>query len=62
MREFWTRFAERGRPKATATTGWPRFKTKTWKMIRHYEYPTKLKDYSREECEFWSGVYEAGGF
>ncbi len=62
MREFWTRFAEKGRPKATATTGWPRFKTKTWKMIRHYEYPTKLKDYSREECEFWSGVYEAGGF
>jgi para-nitrobenzyl esterase len=62
MREFWTRFAERGRPKATATKGWPRFKTKTWKMIRHHAFPSKLKDYSREECEFWSGVYEAGGF
>lgn len=62
MREFWTRFAERGKPKATATKGWPRFKTKSWKMLRIHQFPGKLKDYNRAKCEFWSGLYESGGF
>jgi len=62
MQEYWTRFAEKGRPKATKARGWPRFKTKSWKMLAFDPYLSKLRDYSRSQCEFWSTLYESGGF
>ena len=60
IQEYWSRFAEKGKPKATAASGWPRFKSKSWKMLLLYFSFGKLKDFRREECEFWSTLYEAG--
>jgi para-nitrobenzyl esterase len=62
MREYWTRFAEKGKPKATKARGWPRFKTKSWKMLGLDPYLSKMRDYSRAECDFWRTLYESGGF
>ena len=61
MQEYWSRFAETGKPKATQAKGWPRFKSKSWKMLRLYSEFAKLKDYRRSECEFWTGLYEEAG-
>ncbi len=59
MREYWSRFATGGKPKATKASGWPRFKPKSYKMLRlNAPDLVKLKDFRRAECEFWSGVYE----
>jgi para-nitrobenzyl esterase len=62
MREYWTRFAAKGKPKATHARGWPRFKTKSWKMLGLDPYLSKLRDYSRAECDFWRTLYESGAF
>jgi para-nitrobenzyl esterase len=62
MREYWTRFAEKGKPKATQASAWPRFKSKTWKMLRFDRFLQKTKDYRRAECDFWRDLYETGGF
>ena len=61
MREYWTRFAAKGKPKATKVTGWPRFKSKSWKMLGLDQFMQKRVDYSRAECDFWRGIYETAG-
>jgi para-nitrobenzyl esterase len=58
IQEYWSRFAEKGVPKATKALGWPRFSPKSYKMLRLNNTLTKLKDFRRAECEFWSSVYE----
>ena len=60
IQEYWSNFALKGKPKATAAKGWPRFKSKSWKMLRLHFVFGKLKDFKRAECEFWSGLYEEG--
>ncbi len=62
MREYWTNFAAKGKPKATQATGWPRFKSKSWKMVRFNATLSKLTGYRQAECEFWRGLYETGDF
>jgi para-nitrobenzyl esterase len=59
MREYWSRFAAGGKPRATKVSGWPRFKSKSYKMLR-LDVPdlSKIKGFRQAECEFWSGVYE----
>jgi len=61
MREYWTRFATKGKPKAKKARGWPRFKTKSWKMLGLDPYLSKMRDYARPECDFWRTIYESGG-
>jgi para-nitrobenzyl esterase len=64
MQQFWTSFADRGRnPRAPKTRSWPRFRARTWQMVRlnaegFDNDVAKLKNFRRSECEFWSGVYE----
>jgi len=62
MREYWSRFAEKGKPKAAKSVGWPRFKSKSYKMLRLNSTNTKLKDFRRAECDFWTGLYESGAY
>lgn len=61
MREYWTNFARKGKPKAKKAKGWPRFKSKSWKMLGFLSEPMKVKDLRRSQCEFWRNVYEASG-
>jgi para-nitrobenzyl esterase len=59
VREYWSRFAEKGKPKATKALGWPRFKGKTYKMLKlDAPYLNRLKGFRKAECEFWTSVYE----
>jgi len=62
MREYWSRFAEKGKPKATKSQSWPRFKTKSYKMIRFNSTISKLQYFRKAECDFWTGVYEAENY
>lgn len=62
MRQYWTRFAEKGKPKSAKSVGWPRFKSKSYKMVRLNGTNTKIKDFRRAECDFWTGLYESGDF
>lgn len=59
IREYWTRFATKGKPKAKDTVGWPRFKTKSYKMVRLNSTISKLQYFRQAECDFWTSVYEA---
>lgn len=62
MQEYWTSFAERGRnPRASRSTAWPRFRTKTYQMLRldgrgERKDVVKIKNFRRTECDFWSSV------
>ena len=58
MQEYWTRFAEKGVPKAKKASGWPRFNPKSYKMLRLNTSLTKVKGFRKAECEFWSSVYD----
>ncbi len=63
MQEYWSTFAEKGRPRALHTKRWPRFKERTWNMLRLDALSTQLaisriRNFRRPECEFWSQVYE----
>jgi carboxylesterase type B len=59
MQEYWTRFADRGKPKATKAKGWPRFKTKSYRSLGLLAPDlVKSKGYRRAECDFWSSYYE----
>lgn len=63
MGEYWSRFAEKGRPRAARSARWPRFKERTWHMLRLDAFTTfvaiaKIRDFRRPECEFWSQLYE----
>ncbi len=64
MQEYWTRFAEKGRqPRAKGSTAWPRFRPKTYQMLRldgsgQVKDVRKIKNFRRTECDFWSSVYE----
>ena len=64
MQEYWTRFAEKGRqPRAKRSSAWPRFRTKTYQMLRldgqnDRHDVQKIKNFRRTECDFWSSVYD----
>ena len=58
MQEYWSRFAASGKPKATKAPGWPRFKHKSYRMLRLDASVEKMKDFRRAQCEFWSQYYE----
>ncbi|HYC56128.1 MAG TPA: carboxylesterase family protein [Candidatus Binatia bacterium] len=58
MREYWSRFAENGKPKATKALGWPKFNAKSQKVLRINAEFNKLAGFRRAQCEFWSTVYE----
>src|SRR6185369_2124004 len=63
MQEYWSRFADRGRPKATHVSSWPRFKERSWHMLRLDASSiqvsiSRIRDFRRPECEFWSQQYE----
>ena len=62
MREYWSSFAAKGKPKAKGAPGWPRFNDRSWKMLRlNAPSITKLGGYRKAECEFWTAYYEATG-
>lgn len=62
MREYWSSFAARGKPKAKGAPGWPRFNDRSWKMLRlNAPSITKLSGYRKAECDFWTAYYEATG-
>ncbi len=64
MQEYWTRFAEKGRgPRATKSAPWPRFRPKTYEMLRFdalgdKKDVRKIKNFRRVECDFWSSLYD----
>jgi carboxylesterase type B len=59
MQEYWSNFATRGRPKAKKAKGWPRFKTKTYKVMGlDAPFLFRPTGFRKAQCEFWSGVYE----
>ena len=65
MQEYWTSFAAKGRnPRSPKNASWPRFKDRTWQMLR-FDAPVirdgiqRIKRFRRANCEFWSNVYEA---
>ena len=62
MRNYWSSFAAKGKPKAKGVGGWARFKSKSWKMLRFGNTVTKLAGYRQAECGFWKGLYETGEF
>lgn len=63
MQEYWTSFALKGRnPRAAKSASWPRFKERTWQMLRlnapgATDGVKRIKSFRRPECEFWSSVY-----
>jgi para-nitrobenzyl esterase len=60
MREYWSRFTHRGKPRARKSPSWPRFKQKRYKILYlDVPKPYKVKDiYYQARCGFWSSVYE----
>jgi len=69
MQQYWTSFATKGRnPRAAKTKSWPRFKERSWQMLRLdaiggtgdpiKSAVLKIKNFRRAECEFWTSVYE----
>lgn len=62
MQQYWSSFANKAKPKSDLGAKWPKFKAKTWKMMR-LDYPTAaMEDWRRAECDFWTSVYETGDF
>jgi para-nitrobenzyl esterase len=59
MREYWTRFAEKARPRAKMSSRWPRFKSKSWRILRLIPKPDRLQGLRKAECDFWTTLYEA---
>jgi para-nitrobenzyl esterase len=62
MQNYWTTFARTGKPKPQDEERWPRFKRNTWKIVRFNTSVSRLKDFRRSECEFWTSLYETGSF
>lgn len=60
MREYWTSFATKAKPKAKARPGWPKFKgkSKKWKSLRFDLQITKDKSFRQAECLLWFDYYE----
>jgi para-nitrobenzyl esterase len=58
VQDYWTSFADRGKPLIPHSTKWPRFKAKTWKLMR-LDAPLSLPtDFRRAQCEFWTSYYD----
>ncbi len=62
MQEYWTSFAERRRPRLEGGERWPRFKRRSWKILRLDSALSKTRDFRRSQCEFWSSLYDTGSF
>ncbi|HYB99650.1 MAG TPA: carboxylesterase family protein [Candidatus Limnocylindrales bacterium] len=58
IQEYWSRFAEKGKPKATKALGWPKFNARSQKVLRLNAQLNKLDGFRRAQCEFWSSVYD----
>lgn len=62
VQQFWTSFARTGKPRIPKARRWPRFNPRYWK-IQRLDAPLSLPtDFRRAQCEFWSGLYDTGGF
>jgi len=59
MREYWARFAERGRPRAKHSTAWPRYNVRGDRLLRLNTELNVLKGFRRERCEMWWGYYDS---
>jgi para-nitrobenzyl esterase len=62
MQGYWSSFATRGKPRLKGSPGWPRFKTKSWRMLGFGDEVTKDKAYKQAECAFWRQLYETGSY
>lgn len=63
MQQYWTRFAEKGRAPRAQGPAWPRFRPKTYQMLRldgsgETKDVRKIKNFRRAECDFWSSQYD----
>ena len=64
MQHYWASFATKGKPRAKHNAGWPRFKEKSYKLLRLNTPPDKIQGYRQSFCDFWSDYYDtiaAGG-
>jgi para-nitrobenzyl esterase len=61
MQEYWTTFAEIGKPRPDDER-WPRFNGRSWRMLRFGDTVARIKDFRQHECEFWTSLYDLGGF
>ncbi|HXC49767.1 MAG TPA: carboxylesterase family protein [Candidatus Limnocylindrales bacterium] len=60
VQQYWSSLATTGKPKNAGRFKWPKFKEKSWKMLRLDAPLAQLSEYKKAECEFWSSRYEAG--
>ncbi len=59
MREYWSRFAERGKPKARQAVGWPRYNARSDRLLRLNLQSNVLRGFRRERCEMWWSYYDS---
>lgn len=62
VQNYWTSFAAKAKPKSEFGAKWPKFKERTWKMVR-LDVPTApMAGWRKAECDFWTLAYETGDF
>ncbi|MBI5503633.1 MAG: carboxylesterase family protein [Deltaproteobacteria bacterium] len=59
IREYWSRFAERGRPRARQAVGWPRYKDRSDRILRVNIQLNVVKGLRRDKCEMWWAYYDS---
>ncbi|MFN2426189.1 MAG: carboxylesterase/lipase family protein [Candidatus Binatia bacterium] len=62
MQAYWSAFADLGKPRVKGRIRWPRFNQRRYKMMR-FDYPyIQQRQFWQEECNYWSTLYNSGGF
>lgn len=62
VQNYWTSFATKGKPKSQYGVKWPKFKSKTWKVVRLDAPLSPIDGWRKAECDFWSTAYDTGNF
>lgn len=62
MQHYWSSFATIGKPKSEYGVKWPKFKAKTWKVVRFDSPLSEVDGWRKAECDFWSTAYDTGNF
>jgi len=58
IREYWSSFADRGKPRVRHERGWPRYKVRSDRLLRLNTELSVLQGFRRERCEMWWRYYD----
>lgn len=62
VQNYWTSFATKSKPRSEFGVKWPKFKSKTWRVVRLDAPLSEVPGWRKSECDFWSSVYDSGNF